>query len=126
MNFVDRLKSWPMWEGIAAIVVFLVLQFTGTDISGIVLTLMGLLLVVLVGFGIINDPATHEKMFANGEQYWYQSKVMWLGLAALITYCVQLFFHLDAGPFINGLLDVLLPVLMTLGIVKSPTSASTL
>ena len=66
MNFVDRLKSWPMWEGIAAIIVFLVLKITGTDISGIVLTLMGLLLLVLVGFGIVNDPATHEKLFANG------------------------------------------------------------
>jgi uncharacterized membrane protein len=125
-NLKKNLQSWALWTGVVALIVFVTANAIGIDISDPATMLMALLLPVLVGFGIINDPATRDKLFANGEQYWYQSKVLWVAIAALITYCVRLFFNLDVGPFVSGLMDVLLPILMTLGIIKSPTSATTI
>ena len=52
----NRLKSWALWMSIAALIVFCVKEFCGIDISGTVGGLMNVLLPVLVGFGIINNP----------------------------------------------------------------------
>lgn len=52
----NRLKSWALWMSVAALVVFCVKEFCGIDISGTVDGLMNVLLPVLVGFGIINNP----------------------------------------------------------------------
>lgn len=52
----SRLRSWPLWTAIAALVVFAAKQFFGQDIAEPVGMLMDLLLPVLIGFGIINDP----------------------------------------------------------------------
>ena len=52
----NRLKSWALWMSIAALIVFCVKEFCGIDISGTVDGLMNVLLPVLVGFGIINNP----------------------------------------------------------------------
>lgn len=52
----NRLKSWALWVSIAALVVFCVKEFAGIDISGTVDGLLNVLLPVLVGFGVVNDP----------------------------------------------------------------------
>lgn len=52
----NRLKSWALWVSIAALVTFCVKEFTGVDISSTVDGLLNVLLPVLVGFGIINNP----------------------------------------------------------------------
>lgn len=52
----NRLKSWALWVSIAALVVFCVKEFVGIDISTTVDGLLDVLLPVLVGFGIINNP----------------------------------------------------------------------
>lgn len=56
MNLKEKLKSWPMWLAIAALIVFLVKTFTGIDISETLNGFLDVLLPVLVGFGIINNP----------------------------------------------------------------------
>lgn len=120
-NMNTRLRSWALWVAVAALIVFVVANVIGIDISEPATVLMALLLPVLVGFGIINDPTTRDALFAHGEQYWYQSKPMWVALAALITYCARIFLNLDVGDTFNGLINMLMPVLMAMGIVTSPT-----
>ena len=56
MNKQNRLKSWALWVSIAALVVFCVKEFGGIDISETMDGLLNVLLPVLVGFGVINDP----------------------------------------------------------------------
>lgn len=58
----NRLKSWALWISIAALIVFCVKEFAGIDISETVNGFMNVLLPVLVGFGIINNP-TDKKNF---------------------------------------------------------------
>lgn len=122
----ERFKSWALWLALASLLVFVVLTATGVNISDPVTAIMALLLPVLVAFGIINDPTVRGQLFSSDGQKWYQSWAVWLALAALITYCVRLFFNLDVGPMINSFMDVLLPVLMAFGIINNPTSHSTL
>jgi len=57
----NRFKSWALWLAVAALIVFCVKQFAGIDISSTVDGLMNVLLPVLVGFGIINNPTDREK-----------------------------------------------------------------
>lgn len=57
----NRLKSWALWVSIAALVVFCVKEFAGIDISETVDGLLNVLLPVLVGFGIINNPTEKTK-----------------------------------------------------------------
>lgn len=52
----NRLKSWTLWLSIAALIVFLVKTFCKIDISETVNGFMDVLLPVLVGFGIVNNP----------------------------------------------------------------------
>lgn len=52
----NRFRSWALWLAVAALVVFCVKQFMGVDISEPVDGLMNVLLPVLVGLGIINNP----------------------------------------------------------------------
>lgn len=62
MNIKEKLKSWPMWLAVGALVVFLVKTFTGVDISDTVDGLLNILLPVLVGFGIINNPNSRDSV----------------------------------------------------------------
>lgn len=55
-KFWERFKSWALWVAISALVVFCVKETTGVDISETVDEFMDLLLPVLIGFGIINNP----------------------------------------------------------------------
>lgn len=57
----EKLKSWPLWLALAALIVFCVKQFTGADVGPVVDEFMDLLLPVLVAFGIINNPNDRSK-----------------------------------------------------------------
>lgn len=122
----ERLQSWALWLALAALAAFVVMNTTGVDIAEPLHTLMALLLPVLVAFGIINDPTVRGRLFGDGDQVWYKSWAVWTALAALITYCVRLFFKLDIGAVVDGLMNVLLPVLMALGVVNNPVSRGTM
>ncbi len=52
----NRFKSWALWTSVAALVVFCVKRFVGIDIGETVDGLLDVLLPVLIGFGIINNP----------------------------------------------------------------------
>ena len=56
----NRFRSWALWMSVAALIVFCVKEFGGLDISGTVGGLMDVLLPVLVGFGIVNNPTDKE------------------------------------------------------------------
>ena len=56
----NRFKSWALWLAIAALVVFCVKEFAGVDIADTVDGLLNVLLPVLVGFGIINNPTDRQ------------------------------------------------------------------
>ena len=51
-----KYRSWALWLAVAALVVFVWKEVTGVDISPTVNNLMNVLLPVLVGFGIVNNP----------------------------------------------------------------------
>ncbi len=55
-DFIKRFRSWALWLSIAALVVFCVKEFVGIDISHTMNGLLNVLLPVLVGFGIVNNP----------------------------------------------------------------------
>lgn len=55
-NIQNRFRSWALWVSIAALIVFCVKEFVGIDISSTVNGLFDVLLPVLVGFGIVNNP----------------------------------------------------------------------
>jgi len=57
-------------------------------------------------------------------QNWYKSWALWLAIAAFIVFAVKEFFKLDIADSVNGLLNVLLPILILLGIVNNPTNKS--
>lgn len=57
---MNRFKSWALWLAIAALVVFLVKEFAGVDISEDVNGFLNVLLPVLVGFGIVNNPTNRN------------------------------------------------------------------
>lgn len=54
----------------------------------------------------------------------FKSWALWLALAALVVFCVKEFGGVDISSTVNGLLDVLLPVLVAFGIVNNPTDRS--
>ena len=59
-NIQNRFRSWALWVSIAALIVFCVKEFAGVDISSTVNGLLDVLLPVLVGFGIVNNPTDKE------------------------------------------------------------------
>ena len=58
----SRLRSWPLWLAIASLVVFCVKEFSGIDISSDMNAFLNVLLPVLVGFGIVNNPTDSENI----------------------------------------------------------------
>ena len=62
MKFLERFKSWALWVSIAALIVFCVKQFTGVDISAEVDGFLNVLLPVVVGFGIVNNPTDRNNI----------------------------------------------------------------
>ncbi len=57
-----KYKSWALWLAAAALIVFCVKEFAGIDISGTVDGALNVLLPVLVGFGIVNNPNSKESL----------------------------------------------------------------
>jgi uncharacterized membrane protein len=51
----------------------------------------------------------------------FKSWALWVSIAALVVFCVKEFAGIDISDTVNGLLDVLLPVLVAFGIVNNPT-----
>lgn len=51
-----KYQSWALWLAVAALIIFCVKEFTGMDISAQVNGFLNVLLPVLVGFGVINNP----------------------------------------------------------------------
>ena len=54
------------------------------------------------------------------KQEWYKSWALWMSLAALVIYVVKVTAKVDISPVVNGLMDVLLPVLVGFGVVNNP------
>jgi uncharacterized membrane protein len=52
----------------------------------------------------------------------FKSWPLWTSLAALIIFCVKTFVKIDISEEVNGLMNVLLPVLVAFGIVNNPTN----
>lgn len=54
----------------------------------------------------------------------FKSWALWVAVGALIVFCVREFAGVDISDTVDGLLDVLLPVLVAFGIVNNPTDRS--
>ena len=51
----------------------------------------------------------------------FKSWAVWVSIAALVVFCVKEFAGVDIAETVDGLLNVLLPVLVAFGIVNNPT-----
>lgn len=51
----------------------------------------------------------------------FKSWAVWVSIGALIVFCTKEFAGVDISGTVNGLLDVLLPLLVAFGIVNNPT-----
>ena len=51
----------------------------------------------------------------------FKSWALWTAIAALVVFCVKEFWGVDISSTVDGLLNVLLPVLVAFGIVNNPT-----
>lgn len=56
----------------------------------------------------------------------WKSPVLWTSVAALVVYVLKTFVRMDLSREINGLVDVLLPVLAAFGIINNPTSKNSM
>ena len=54
----------------------------------------------------------------------FKSWAVWLSIGALVVFCVKEFGGVDSSSTVDGLLNVLLPVLVAFGIVNNPTDKS--
>lgn len=59
---MNRFKSWALWVSIAALITFCVKEFWGLDISATVDGFLNVLLPVLCGFGIVNNPTDRTSL----------------------------------------------------------------
>jgi uncharacterized membrane protein len=53
----------------------------------------------------------------------FKSWAVWLSIGALVVFCVKEFCGIDISNTVDGLLDVLLPLLVAFGIVNNPTDS---
>lgn len=53
----------------------------------------------------------------------FKSWAVWLSIGALVVFCAKEFGGIDISGTVNGLLDVLLPLLVAFGIVNNPTDS---
>lgn len=51
----------------------------------------------------------------------FKSWAVWVSIGALVIFCAKEFAGVDISNTVNGLLDVLLPLLVAFGIVNNPT-----
>lgn len=78
-----------------------------------------------------NTTSTVSTVNANLEQsrkksIWsrFKSWALWVSIAALVVFCAKEFAGIDISETVDGLLNVLLPVLVAFGIVNNPTDKS--
>lgn len=55
------------------------------------------------------------------EQNRFKSWALWVSVAALVVFCVKEFAGIDIGETVDGLLNVLCPVLVGFGLINNPT-----
>ena len=55
-----------------------------------------------------------------------RSWALWVSMAALVVFCVKTFGGVDISATMDGLLNVLCPVLVGFGIVNNPNSRDSL
>lgn len=53
----------------------------------------------------------------------FKSWAVWLSIGALVVFCAKEFGGVDISGTVDGLLDVLLPLLVAFGIVNNPTDS---
>ena len=53
--------------------------------------------------------------------YRFKSWAVWLSIGALAVFCAKEFCGVDISSTVDGLLDVILPLLVAFGIVNNPT-----
>lgn len=53
----------------------------------------------------------------------FKSWAVWVSIAALVVFCAKEFAGVDISATVDGLLNVLLPVLVAFGIVNNPTDS---
>lgn len=53
----------------------------------------------------------------------FKSWAVWVSIGALVVFCAKEFGGIDISGTVNGLLDVLLPLLVAFGIVNNPTDS---
>lgn len=51
----------------------------------------------------------------------FKSWALWLSIGALVVFCVKEFAGVDISSTVDGLLNVLCPVLVGFGIINNPT-----
>ena len=51
----------------------------------------------------------------------FKSWALWVSIGALVVFCAKEFAGIDISETVDGLLDVLLPILVAFGIVNNPT-----
>ena len=56
----------------------------------------------------------------------FRSWALWLALGALVVFCAKEFGGVDIADTVDGLLNVLLPVLVAFGIVNNPTDKTSI
>lgn len=54
----------------------------------------------------------------------FKSWAVWLSIGALVVFCVKEFGGIDISTTVDGLLNVLLPLLVAFGIVNNPADKS--
>ena len=58
----NRFKSWALWLALAAMLVWIIKTVWGLDVGKQTDEFMNLLLPILVGFGIINNPTDADHL----------------------------------------------------------------
>lgn len=53
----------------------------------------------------------------------FRSWAVWMSVGALVVFCAKEFGGIDISGTVDGLLDVLLPLLVAFGIVNNPTDS---
>ena len=54
----------------------------------------------------------------------FKSWALWHAIGALVVFCVKEFAGVDISETVDGLLNVLLPVLISFGVINNPTDSA--
>ena len=73
---------------------------------------------------VLTENANLEQSYKKSIWSRFKSWALWVSIAALVVFCVKEFAGIDISETVDGLLNVLLPVLVAFGIVNNPTDKS--